>query len=707
MADLTRMIVEFGENLALLIALTFLYSFIIRKLSNVPALLSTLLQGALFGGIAVIGMQIPMHVAEGIIVDGRTVIVMLASPFAGPMAGVVAAVIVSGYRYYLGGIGVTAGIGAIVTAAAVGIVFVRFYSGKPGLIRLKHLLVMSAIMTILSLSWVFALPSGIDPWPILQRLLVPVGIMYPLAAILLGLMLAHEHRRLDLVEALKSSEERFRDFSLSASDWLWETDAEGRICWESDVSAALAGRSVQSVLGRTREEIAGELAGENDWSPYRRALEERKEFKDFEYAYPDLEGSIRYARINGKPLFDDQGRYLGHRGVATNITEVKEAEHSLRRAQRIDAVGRLTGGIAHDFNNLLAVIIGNAELLGDFVEDKPELRKLVDAQISAGEKGASLTDRLLAFSRQQALSPQTTDIPELIDGLEDLLQRSLGETIRLEVRHEAGVWPALIDPSQLEHALVNLAVNARDAMPTGGRLTIETGNTVLDDTFADQHEEVVPGPYVVISVSDDGTGMDTDTQERAFEPYYTTKDVGAGTGLGLSMVYGFAKQSNGHVSVYSEIGQGTTVRLFLPSSDESVDTGAVAKLTEGAHTGHERILVVEDDPSVRAIPVSILRHQGYEVVEAADAKDAMEKLTKEQRFDLLFTDVILPDGVDGVAIAREAVRLHPGIKVLYTTGYSENVVVHRGKLDDGIDLVNKPYRRADLIEKIRRTLDAG
>ena len=317
-----------------------------------------------------------------------------------------------------------------------------------------------------------------------------------------------------------------------------------------------------------------------------------------------------------------------------------------------------------------------------------------------------MTQRLLAFSRQTTLSPVAARVSDLIGSLRDLLQRTLGETVDLRVEVAPHLWIATIDSHQFENALVNLAVNARDAMPQGGTLTIETANVTLGETHAEQYEEVTPGDYVQVAVSDTGTGMPPEVLEKVFEPFFTTKDVGEGSGLGLSMVYGFVKQSKGHITIYSEVGHGTTVKLYMPRSVEDLLQEGTKDDTQEYALGSERILVVEDDEHLRVVPVRTLRNQGYEVVEAGDGKEAIKHLKDGRAFDLLFTDVVLPGGMNGVEIAEEAKRIHPNIKVLFTTGYAENAVVHNGMLDPGVTLVNKPYRRVALLEKVRAILDS-
>jgi nitrogen-specific signal transduction histidine kinase len=383
------------------------------------------------------------------------------------------------------------------------------------------------------------------------------------------------------------------------------------------------------------------------------------------------------------------------------VTERRELEARLRQAQRMEAVGQLTGGIAHDFNNLLTVIMGNAETLVERATN-PTDRSLAEMTMTAAERGSELTNRLLAFARRQALNPKAIDVDALVAGMDGLLRRTLGEHVEIVRVPRGDLWPAFVDASQLEGALLNLCINARDAMPEGGRLTIETANVALDDTYARNHEEVAPGNYVMIAVSDSGVGMSQGVAARAFEPFFTTKEVGKGTGLGLSMVHGFVKQSGGHVKIYSEEGHGTTVKLYLPRASEAdeVAEGAASGAIEG---GSERVLLVEDDDQVRAHVAAQVAALGYRVVAVATGAEALVALEKEP-FDLLFTDVVIPGGMNGPQLAREVQKRAPVIHVLFTSGYTENAIVHQGRLDPGVHLLNKPYRRSDLALKMRQAL---
>jgi PAS domain S-box-containing protein len=406
------------------------------------------------------------------------------------------------------------------------------------------------------------------------------------------------------------------------------------------------------------------------------------------------------------PLFDAAGAVSGVGTVVTDISDQKLAEAQLTQAQRMEAIGQLTGGIAHDFNNMLTAILLNAEVLATQVKDE-RLRQLAEAMRLAAEHGADLTARLLAFGRRQTLVPQPTDVNALLADMEPLMHRTLGEHIEIKLLRGEAPWFATVDRSQLESAILNLAVNARDAMPGGGRLTIETANAELDQGYADINPDVRPGQYVMVAVSDTGAGMPPEIIARAFEPFFTTKEVGKGTGLGLSMVYGFVKQSEGHVRIYSELGVGTVVRLYLPRSKEVVTAAPAPALAAAAlPTGTETILLVEDDNLVRGYAAAQLAALGYKVVTAENGRQAIEAIERGCAPDLLFTDMIMPGGMNGRELAEQLRRRQPGLKVLYTSGYAHGAMT--GQADGAAPvthLLGKPYRRRDLAIKVREVLD--
>ena len=419
------------------------------------------------------------------------------------------------------------------------------------------------------------------------------------------------------------------------------------------------------------------------------------------------DGQRFWAHIVIDAIRDGEGQLIGFAKITRDMTERRAVEEQLRQAQKMEAIGQLTGGVAHDFNNLLTVIYGNLEtLLRRLSADQGELRRFAEGASRGAERAAQLTHRLLAFSRRQPLEPKPVSLNRSVAGATELLRRTLGESVTIETVLGAGLWWTQVDPNQLENVLLNLAVNARDAMPDGGKLTIETANTFLDESYVATQGDVAPGQYVMLAVSDTGTGMSRDVLARAFEPFFTTKAPGMGTGLGLSQVYGFMKQSGGHVKLYSEVGEGTTVKLYLPrlatgpAAAEESETGAIPMGQKG-----ETILVVEDDDDVREHSVEILRELGYRVLSAPNGAAALRMLKAGPQIRMLFTDVGLPGGLNGRQLADEARRLVPALRVLFTSGYARDAIVHHGKLDPGVDLVVKPFTYAGLAAKIRLVLD--
>ena len=399
---------------------------------------------------------------------------------------------------------------------------------------------------------------------------------------------------------------------------------------------------------------------------------------------------------------------VGHRrsaeAMVRRFQEIEATESQVRQAQKMEAIGQLTGGVAHDFNNILTVIIGTIEILGDAVKGRPELVQIANMISAAATRGADLTQHLLAFARRQPLQPRNVDVNALVDDAARLLRSTLGEQIEIETMLAPDCAAALIDPSQLSTAILNLALNARDAMPEGGRLTLETMNVVLDEDYAGMNSEVNPGDYVMVAVSDSGEGIPAGLREKVFEPFFTTKEVGKGAGLGLSMVYGFVKQSNGHVKIYSEEGHGTTVKLYLPQATGVAEAPVAETGVSGLERGDKSILIVEDDPLVREYVVTQIRNLGYTTLAASNAAEALAIIDGPETIDLLFTDVIIPGGMNGRQLAIEAQTRRQGLKVLYTSGYTENAIVHHGRLDPGVLLLPKPYLSSDLARMLSTAL---
>ncbi|WP_431859206.1 response regulator [Azospirillum sp.] len=426
-----------------------------------------------------------------------------------------------------------------------------------------------------------------------------------------------------------------------------------------------------------------------------------------EHACRRSDGTMVSLRGSFAPMLDPAGGFRGAVLVVEDVTERKRVEEQLRQSQKMEALGKMTGGMAHDFNNLLTVVIGNLDLLSELLDDRPDAAELADSALQASLRGAELTRQLLAFSRCQPLAPETVDVNHLLRGMVRLLGRTLGEPVEIRLIEGAGVWPVRIDPAQLDSVIVNLAVNARDAMPDGGRLIIETRNQTVDQSYGSTRPDIQPGDYAVVEVTDTGIGMLPEVMARIFEPFFTTKPLHKGTGLGLAMVYGFAKQSGGHIGVYSEPGIGTRFSLYLPR-----DQAAEAMVAAAEHPpepprsrGHETILVVEDNVSVRQMVTRQIAELGYGVLAAADAQEGLTLLAGHERVDLLFSDIVMPGDMNGLGLAREAARRRPGLKIVLTSGFSEEGLDrHIGPAEYAV--LTKPYRKNDLAETLRQALDS-
>jgi PAS domain S-box-containing protein len=511
---------------------------------------------------------------------------------------------------------------------------------------------------------------------------------------------------------LEESERRFRLLVEGVNDYaIFMLDPEGSVInWN---------RGAQRIKGYAPHEIIGQHFSRFYTNEDRRndvpnkALEMARTTGKFETEGWRVrkDGTRFWASVVINAIRDSHGDILGFAKVTRDLTERRAAEERLQQFQKMEGIGRLTGGVAHDFNNLLTIIIGNLESLQrNFQDDALDLSRLQHATANAmrgARRAEALTQRLLAFSRQQPLEPKSMDVGHLVAGMSDMLRRTLGEQVVVETVLAGGVWRAYADPNQLEVALINLAVNARDAMPNGGKLTIETANIHLDEMYAAAQAEVLPGQYVLLAVTDTGMGMSPEVRAKAFDPFFTTKDIGQGTGLGLSQVYGFVKQSRGHVKIYSEIGEGTTVKIYLPrhhsDAEEEEETGAQG-IARGRRS--ETVLVVEDDEDVRIYSTESLRELGYSVLEASHARAALQVLDAHPEIAVLFSDVGLAGGMNGRQLAEEARKRNPTLKILFTTGYARNAIVHDGRLDPGVELLTKPFTQAALGGKLRDIIDA-
>ncbi|MDH6269275.1 PAS domain S-box-containing protein [Rhizobium sp. SG_E_25_P2] len=529
-------------------------------------------------------------------------------------------------------------------------------------------------------------------------------------------------------DAALESEARFRSLAQSIPNHAWTTDRDGRLEWCNERVTDYSGLSLAEMMGRP---IGATLHPDDQqraqaaWAAARMAGEPFQA----EIRLRRRDGAYRWHITRAIPSKDENGAILRWVGTNTDIedqktteaqleylaetleqrvnertAELERTEVALRQSQKMEAVGNLAGGIAHDFNNLLQVITGSLQLLGRHARLDEKGARYVANALSATDRGAQLAAQLLAFGRRQPLAPKVVNLDRMVRDMDGLIRRSIGEGVEVDTVVAAGLWNTIVDPTNVETALLNLAINARDAMDGHGKLTIEIGNAVLDASYA-QGADITPGDYVMLAITDTGAGMPPEILDRVFEPFFSTKPEGKGTGLGLSMVYGFVRQSNGHIRIYSEVGVGTTIRMYLPRSEASEEMSALSLAP--LQGGHETILLVEDDDAVRETGVALLRDLGYSVLTARDAASGLAVIESGATIDLLFTDVVMPGPMKSTELARRAQAMLPGLAVLFTSGYTQNSIVHDGKLDSGIDFISKPYGRDQIARKVRQVLDAA
>jgi len=522
---------------------------------------------------------------------------------------------------------------------------------------------------------------------------------------LVGTIMADVTERNRAADALRESEERFRSIVENSPGAIFLKDLDGKFRIVNKRFEEWYGVSAAEVEGKTSHEVFQNEFADQYIAHDREALQSRKS-NVAEYEAPFADGEVHRIVASKFPVFGSAGEPIGVGTISYDVSEQRNAEESLRQAQKMEAVGQLTGGMAHDFNNLLTVIHANAELLSERLSD-PALHVFTDGMKTAAQRGGDLIQRLLAFSRQQPLEPRSIDLNVLIDGLSDLLRQAIGGGIKLSVQPVEDLRTCSVDPGQLESAILNLAINARDAMPGGGDLTIETSNVYLAADDIATHEGVAAGQFVMLAITDNGSGMTPKTVDQAFEPFFTTKEPGKGTGLGLSIVYGFVNQSGGHVEIDSTVGRGTTVRIYLPVAgvDEAASEAFDAAGGNDGAKGTEKILVVDDNDMVRVAVTALMEHLGYQVLEAGNGPDALARLNDHPDIDLLFTDIVMSGGMNGVELAHRAKERYADLRVLLTSGHAdEEIIAGKGASEIG-PILAKPYLKDALASALRDALE--
>lgn len=703
-------IVSLIYNLALLVALSVISGFIGERRQYLNQY-ESLLQGVLFGGAAVIGMLLPLKLAPGLIFDGRSVVISLCALFFGPAAAMVAMAMAATLRIIQAGSGAIMGVSVILESGLIGLYFHARWMKQGREVSARELLLLGLIVHAVMIALIATLPAGLR-MSTLRSIGLPVILTYPLATMLIGKILSDHAARGRFLQELHESEAKFRT--------LAESTPMAILLYQDD-KWVYANPAVTDITGYSNEE----LLSMNFWDvvhpDYQGIVKERGRRREsgqdavssYEFRIVTKAGEERWVQLFGTST-EIHGRPSGLITVV-DVTERKRAEaerarleEQYRQAQKMESVGRLAGGVAHDLNNLLTPILGFGGLLVEDLQETDPHKEYVRQIIQAAEKSRDLVRQLMAFGRRQVLEFKPLDLNAVVEEFEQLLRHTLHEDIAVQIVPGPSVPTVMGDMGQLEQVIMNLVVNAQDAMPEGGRLTIETGAADLDAAYAARHQGVIPGRYAVLSVSDTGCGIDPETQEHIFEPFFTTKETGKGTGLGLATVYGIVKQHAGNVWVYSEQDKGTTFKVYLPAAAGSAGPVEKPEVVPVQHLrGTETILVAEDNAAVRSLAQGVLEQYGYHVLLAENGRMALSIIAGyDRQVDLLLTDVVMPE-MNGRQLYANIARDHPAMKVLYMSGYTENVIGHRGVLDAGVQFIQKPFTVEALAAKVRETLDMG
>ncbi len=702
------------NNVVLLLALGVIYDTLgLYKIRH--KLVRDSLSGVLIGLVGMAVMLTPWELVPGIFFDTRWILLSLCGLFFGLVPTLIAVAMTVALRLFQGGGGAIVGSLVIITTACVGLAWRQLVQNRNWRLSWGNLYIFGLLVQVDMLSCMFLMPENVR-YKILAAVAPPILLIYPIGTLLLGLILRRQRDRRTAELALDEHRQLLdrergllRGLINAIPDLIFVKNTEGQYIDCNQSFAQKIGIPEQEIIGKNDQELFDKETADKLQQEDQELVTSDVPFNQDKWVrFPN--GQRRMMSVHKAPFRGLDGTLYGLAGIGRDITErtlaEEEREHlqaQLAQAQKIESVGQLAGGIAHDFNNMLAVILGQAELAQLRLHDEARLKLAISEIQNAAKRSSALTQQLLAFARKQAIAPKVMDLNDNVAGMFKMLRRVIGEDIELRLTAGDGLWKVKMDPSQLDQILTNLCVNARDAIEGHGQITIETQNLLLDESWCDAHPSLHPGEYVVISVSDNGKGMDTDTRQKIFDPFFTTKKMGAGTGLGLATVYGIVKQNDGLIDVYSEPGQGSSFKIYLPRTEE--DEISTAPLSsELLPKGDETVLLVEDEEAVLKITKEMLDGLGYRVISASNPKQGLELAGRfSDPIHLLLTDVVMPE-INGLKLSELLRQSHSELKVLFMSGYTADVIAQHGILDEGIDFIEKPFALKNLALKVREVL---
>jgi PAS domain S-box-containing protein len=695
------MFLQLIHNVALMVALSVGLQLLARHLVH-RRLLYRVAAGALFGFAGVVGMMAPMQFAPGIIYDGRSIVLSLAGLFGGPVAAGIAAGACGAYRIFLGGPGALPGVLVVVEAAALGVGLHYLRRRDESWVGAGWLLAFGVVVHVGMLGLQLLLPEG-QGWTVLREVGPAVMVFFPIGFLLIAVVFLQGERQRATERALRESEALQRAMIACSPLALYAIDMQGRVLTWNESARRIFGWTAEEVVGKPLPIVPEDK--QQEFSALRRRVRDGESFTGVELVRQRRDGSMIEVSLAVAPLLDASGQTIGIFAAMEDITERKKLEQQLAQSQKMEAIGRLAGGLAHDFNNMLQTILGYSEMLQLELDEDSSAREHVEQVRKAGMRSAELTRQMLGFARRQTIAPRELDLNDTVPEMLKMLGRLVEEQIDILWRPCRGGCPVLIDPSQIDQLLANLVVNARDAISGVGKITIETSHVAFDEEYCSHHPGFQPGDFEMLAVSDDGEGMDRQTLDRAFEPFFTTKRKDEGTGLGLATVYGIVKQNGGFINIYSEPGEGTTVRIYLPRQEQPERTAPRPEPGQHAPTGTETVLLVEDEPALLELSKRSLERLGYQVLAAGNPEEAISIMEHQgDGVDLLMTDVVMPQMNGRDLWTRLSERWHP-LPCLFMSGYTDNVIVHHGVLDEGAHFLQKPFSQADLARRVREALN--